>query len=117
MTDEVKTIDVLLGPYRGHRLTVSVADASSAVNDHWATDPNAVSEPDHEPHPPLSEEERTHALEAATAWAKLQWDTAQQVPPPDPPPIEGRRASEKRDMKPAEGAARYSTRDTDEKKR
>ena len=27
MADETKTIDVILGPYRGHRLTVSAADA------------------------------------------------------------------------------------------
>ena len=59
MADETKVIDVILGPYRGHRLTVPAADADSAVNNHWATDANAPPpEPDHEPHPPLSDEER-----------------------------------------------------------
>ena len=41
MADETKVIDVFLGPYRGHRLTVPAADADSAVNGHWATDANA----------------------------------------------------------------------------
>ena len=60
MADETKVIDVMMGPYRGHRLTVSAADADSAVNSHWATDANAPPpEPDEEPHPPLSDEERT----------------------------------------------------------
>jgi hypothetical protein len=118
MTDETKTIDVIMGPYRGHRLTVSAADADAAVNGHWATDPNAVSEPDHEPHPPLSEQERTEALTAATTWAQLQWDTAQQVPPPDPPPPEGgeggitRRRSMTPDKSPGSG---YQTRHVEPK--
>ena len=108
MTDETKTIDVIMGPYRGHRLIVSAADADAAVNGHWATDPNAVSEPDHEPHPPLSEAERTEALTSATTWAQLQWDTAQQVPPPEPPPPEG---GVTRDMQ-GDEAGRYTTRST-----
>ena len=55
MAEETKVIDVFMGPYRGHRLTVPAADADSAVNNHWATDANAPPpEPDHEPHPPLS---------------------------------------------------------------
>ncbi len=90
MADETKTIDVILGPYRGHRLTVPAADADSAVNNHWATDANAPPpEPDHEPHPPLSDEERTAALDAATTWAHSTWATAQGIEPPEPPPPEG----------------------------
>ena len=85
MADETRQIQVLLGPYRDHRLTVSAADADAAINNHWAVDPFRAP-PDEEPHPPLSDEERTAALEAATTWAQLQWDTAQQVPPPEPPP-------------------------------
>lgn len=108
MADETRQIQVLLGPYRDHRLTVSAADAETAINDHWAVDPSHVAEPDEEPHPPLSEEERTHALEAATAWAQLQWDTAQQKPP-EPTPV-------RRDMKPDEAAGRYSTRGVSESK-
>jgi hypothetical protein len=106
MADETKQIMVLLGPYRDHRLTVSAADAETAINDHWAIDPFHVAEPDEEPHPPLSEEERTHALEAAQTWAQLQWDTAQQKPP-DPPP-EG--TPVRRDMKPDDTTGRYPTR-------
>ena len=80
MTDETKVIDVIMGPYRGHRLTVPAADADSAVNNHWATDANAPPPaPDHEPHPPLSDEERAAALTAAEAWATATWATAQGV--------------------------------------
>ena len=116
MADETKQIQVLMGPYRDHRLTVSAADAESAINNHWAVDPFEVHEPDHEPHPPLSAEERTAALEAAQTWAQLQWDTAQQVPPPEPPP-EGTptarsKRQEQRDMKPDEASGSYATRDT-----
>jgi len=112
MADETRQIQVLLGPYRDHRLTVSAADAETAINDHWAVDPFHVAEPDEEPHPPLSDEERTHALEAATAWAQLQWDTAQQKPP-EPPPPEG--TPVRRDMKPDEASGRYPTRNIPDK--
>ena len=113
MTDEVRHIQVLMGPYRDHRLTVSASDADAAINDHWAVDPNHVLAPDEEPHPPLSEEERTHALEAAQAWAQLQWDTAQGIAPPDPPPPEARRETETRDMHPEgdDPAGNYTTRE------
>jgi len=113
MVDETRQIQVLMGPYRDNRLTVSAADAESAINNHWAVDPHELPDPDHQ-HPPLSVEERTAALEAATTWAQLQWDTAQQVKPPDPPPdppITRAKSAEKRDMKPDEPAGRYSTRD------
>ena len=112
MADETRQIQVLLGPYRDNRLTVSAADAEMAINDHWAVDPHHVAAPDEEPHPPLTDEERTHALEAATAWAKLQWDTAQQVPPPEPPP-EG--TPVRRDMKPDDASGRYPTRNIPDK--
>ena len=114
MADEIRHIQVLLGPYRDHRLSVSAADAESAINNHWAVDPFHVAEPDEEPHPPLSDEERTAALEAATAWAQLQWDTAQQVKPPappDPPITRAKKPDEKRDMAPDEPSGRYTTRD------
>src|SRR4029077_9564281 len=115
MADETRQIQVLLGPYRDHRLTVSSADAESAINNHWAVDPHHFACPDEEPHPPLSDEERTAALEAAQTWAQLQWDTAQQVPPPAPPP-EGTpparsKRQEHRDMKPDEASGSYATRE------
>jgi len=113
MVDETRHIQVLLGPYRDHRLTVSAADADAAINDHWAVDPNVLPDPDDQ-HPPLTEEERTHALEAATTWAKLQWDTAQGITPPDPPPPEGGEGgvTRKRAMKPDE-SGEYKTRHID----
>jgi|SRR5580765_4743125 len=89
MADE-KMVDVILGPYRNQRLTMSAADAQSAVNNHWATDPDAAPpEPDHEPHPPLSDAERTAALDAANAWATQTWATAQGIEPEAPPPEGG----------------------------
>src|SRR5262245_55780 len=87
MPDEQREIQVLLGPYRDKRLVVPAADAEAAINDHWAVDPHAVADPN-DPHPPLSEEERTHALEAANTWAQTQWTAAQgtEPPPPEQPP-------------------------------
>ena len=107
MADETKVIDVIMGPYRGHRLTMTAADADSAVNNHWATDANAPPpEPDDEPHPPLSDEERNSALEAAQTWAQAQWDAAQGVGTPKeaPPATRGEQDPEKRDLKPGEPA-------------
>jgi hypothetical protein len=113
MADEIRHIQVLMGPYRDHRLSVSAADAEAAINAHWAVDP--FPPPDDHPHDPLTEEQRTAALEAATAWAQLQWDTAQGVKPPDPPPDppagRAKKAEEKRDMKPEEHSGGYTTRD------
>ena len=111
MADETRQIQVLLGPYRDHRLTVSAADADAAINNHWAVDPNATHDPDEEPHPPLSDEERTAALEAAQTWAQQQWDTAQQIPPTEPPPTEGTDApTRRRAMTPDDTSGRYPTR-------
>ena len=111
MADETKQIQVLLGPYRDHRLTVSAADADAAINNHWAVDPFHVAAPDEEPHPPLSDEERTAALEAATTWAQAQWDTAQGVTPPPPEPPITRAKEEHRDMTPEDTSGDYTTRD------
>jgi len=115
MADETRQIQVLLGPYRDHRLTVSAADADAAINNHWAVDPHELPDVD-DPHPPLTAEERTAALEAATTWAQLQWDTAQQVKPPDPPPdppiTRAKKPDEKRDLKPDDSSGRgYATRE------
>ena len=110
MADETRQIQVLLGPYRDHRLTVSATDADAAINAHWAVDPFAPPPgQEDEPHPPLSDEERTAALEAAQTWAQLQWDTAQQVPPTEPPP-KGGGTPVRRDMKPDDQSGRYPTR-------
>lgn len=79
-----KHVDVIVGPYRGKRLTMPEADATAAINDHWAVDPVPPEVPD-EPHDPLTDEERTHALEAANTWAKATWDAAAGIEPPPPP--------------------------------
>jgi len=80
MADETRQIQVLLGPYRDHRLTVSSADADAAISNHWAVDPFHIADPDEEPHPPLTEEERTAAYQAAVEWAQQQWEAAQAPP-------------------------------------
>jgi hypothetical protein len=109
MVDETKQVEALMGPYRGKRLTMPAADADAAINAHWAIDPFAVVDLDHEAHPPLTDEERAAALTAATTWAQAQWDAAQGVTPPDPPPPEGGVMA--RDMSPDEsGGGSYRTR-------
>ena len=105
MADETKQVDVIMGPYRSQRLTMSAADADAAVNGHWATDPTKWQEP---PHDPLSDQERTDAMTAAHAWAQAQWDAAQLVEPEAPPP-EGGVTRSKKAMKPDEGTD-YKTR-------
>jgi hypothetical protein len=108
MADETKQIDVIMGPYRDQRLTVSAADADAAVNAHWARNPFEPYDVDHDP---LTDQQRNDALTAAHTWAKAQWDAAQGIaPPPEPPPesppegVAGKRA-----MKPEESEA-YKTR-------
>ena len=105
MTDETTEVQVILGPYRDSRLTMSTADAQSAINNHRAVDPFAPLD-DH-PHDPLTEQERQDAYEASMTWAKTQWG----VPPPEPPPPEGGEGdiTRKRAMKPEEGVG-YKTR-------
>ena len=112
MPDETRQIQVTLGPYRDHRLTVSAADADAAINAHWAVDPFYVAPPDEEPHPPLTDEERTAALEAATTWAQAQWDAAQAIGQPKESKPAGRAGPAERDMKPEDRPGGYSTRDT-----
>jgi hypothetical protein len=114
MADETKQVDVIMGPYRSTRLTMTAADADAAVNAHWATDPTKAFEP---PHDPLSDQERSEALTAAHSWAQAQWDAAQgTAPPPEPPvepPPEGG-VTGKRAMKPDE-AEGYKTRQAEPK--
>jgi hypothetical protein len=106
MTDETKQVMVLLGPYRDNRLTMTAADAESAINNHWAVDPTVLHDPEHE-HPPLDDAERQTALDSAHAWAQAQQDVLVEQPP-DPPPITDTRS--KKAMKPDEGSG-YTTRE------
>jgi hypothetical protein len=102
-------VDIIMGPYRSQRLTMTAADGQAAIDGHWATAPNQAYDPDHEPHDPLTDQERQDALTAATTWAQTTWDAAQGVTPPDPPPPEGGVVST-RAMKP-DGGAGYKTRE------
>src|SRR4029077_3102134 len=63
-------VDVIMGPYRDNRLTMTAADGQAAVDAHWARNPQ---EPYGE-HDPLSDQERNDALEASHAWAQAQQD-------------------------------------------
>src|SRR4029077_10411587 len=103
MADEIKQINVIMGPYRDNRLTVLAADADAAINAHWARDPFGLEDPDH---PPLTDQQRTDALTAAHTWAKAQWDTAQGV---ETAKDETHAEHRRRDMKAEEGEA-YRTR-------
>jgi hypothetical protein len=96
-----------MGPYRENRLAVPAAEAEAAINAHWAYDPNG----EYPGHEPLTDQQRTDALAAAHVWAQAQWDAAQGVAPPDPPPVRAKKAEEKRDMVPEEHSGRYTTRD------
>ena len=87
MTDEIREVSVIAGPYSGKRLTMPAADAETAINDHWARDPYS-DVPYGEGHEPLSEEERGHAVEAANAWANTTWAAAN-IPGAEAPPPEG----------------------------
>jgi hypothetical protein len=94
MTDETTEVQVILGPYRDSRLTMSTADATAAINNHWAVDPFAPL--DEHPHDPLTEQERQDAYEASMTWAKAQWGE----PPPPEPPTPPETETHKRDMTP-----------------
>jgi hypothetical protein len=102
MAEETTEVQVILGPYRDSRLTMSTADATAAINAHWAVDPFAPL--DEHPHDPLTEQERQDAYEASMNWAKAQWV---EPPPPEPPtPPE----THKRDMAP-QSKGEYETKD------
>lgn len=97
-----KEIEAILGPYRGNRLTMPAAEAQNAINDHWARDPYS----EDPPHDALTEEERAHALEAATAWRDAQLAASQgEEPPPDPAPEGGATRAMQ-----SEGGGGYKTR-------
>jgi hypothetical protein len=98
MSDETREVQVILGPYRDSRLTMSAADATAAINDHWAVDPFAPL--DEEPHDPLTEQERQAAYEASLTWAKAQWAA-------EPEPAH---KDQKREMTP-QPRGEYETRD------
>jgi hypothetical protein len=95
-------VDVIMGPYRDNRLTMTAADADAAINAHWARDPLGEEDPDH---PPLTDQQRSDALAASHAWAQAQQDALLEEPPPAPP--EG--GVQRRAMKPEE-AEGYKTR-------
>jgi hypothetical protein len=98
MTDETTEVQVILGPYRDSRLTMTTADATAAINAHWAVDPFAPL--DEHPHDPLTEQERQDAYQASMTWAEAQW-----APEPEP-----KAKDQKREMKPQQHEGGYETR-------
>ena len=105
--DATKQIEAIIGPYRGQRLSVTAADFDAAIAAHWAIDPFAEREDPDDPHPPLTEAERTAALEAANTWAQAQTGDVPE-PPIEPPPPEG--GATRRSMTPDESPGGYQTR-------
>ncbi len=96
-------VDVIMGPYRNSRLTMTAADGQAAIDGHWAIAPNQALDPDHEPHDPLTDQQRQDALTAAHTWAQATWDAAQGTAEPKAGQPPGRA------MKPEE-AEGYKTR-------
>lgn len=110
MTEEIKFVDVVAGPYSGKRLQMSAADADAAVADGWATDPNAPPpDPKEKPKDPPTEEQRNAMLEKAEKAArKLR---GEKEPVEDLPNLPKRR-----DMHASESGG-YSTRSTTTKEK
>jgi hypothetical protein len=106
-------VECIMGPYRGQNITMTEADGTAAIGAHWARDPTeAIYE-----HEPLSEEERTAAVDASHAWAQAQWDAAQGIEQEQPPPPEGGDGgvARRRSMAPARPAPGYQTRTVEPK--
>ena len=101
-------VECIMGPYRGQNITMTAADGQTAINDHWARNPTEAAYE----HEPLSEEDRTHAVEASHTWAQAQWDAAQGIEQ-EPPPPEG--GVTRRSMAPARPAPGYQTRQVEPK--
>jgi hypothetical protein len=98
-------VEAIMGPYRGQRLTMTAADGQSAINNHWARNPV---EAEYQ-HDALDEPERVAAFDASHAWAKAQWDAAQDVEETPPPEGgEGTPVARKRNVTP-EPAGGYVT--------
>ena len=104
-------IDVIMGPYRDQRLTMTAADGQAAIDAHWARDPHS-GVPYGEGHEPLDDEHRAEALEAANTWAQTQWDAGTQEPPPEGGEGETGGVTRRRAMTPDKPAQNYTTRQT-----
>jgi hypothetical protein len=108
MAEELRVIQVLMGPYRDRRLTISAADADSAISSHWAVDPFTRTDPDNPP-PPLTEQQRTAAYDAACEWANAQWAAAQSTTDEGNTDNPARRRTQRRDMT-GDRPGQYATR-------
>lgn len=73
---EYRIVEVICGPYRDRHLTMSTADADTAISEHWARELNS----DYS-QLVLTDAEREAALAAAVAWARAQWAAAQALEP------------------------------------
>jgi hypothetical protein len=101
-----KQVMVIVGPYRGNALIMPEAEADQAINDHWATELVTTFDPNAEQHPPLSDQERTAAVEAANAWAA----NVQNPKPPEPPTDPEQKKAPPRQAAPAEPDHDHETR-------
>jgi hypothetical protein len=106
MADETKVIEATAGPYAGQRLTVPAADADAAIKDGWAIDPFAAVDPDAEPPPAQTEEERMKTSEAAAKAArKLRGED-------DAEKADKKPASKEKSLEADKPASSYETRST-----
>jgi hypothetical protein len=109
--EPVKQVSVIAGPHRGSILSMPEAEATQAIDDHWAIELrlppfDAENPPEHHP---LDDAERAAAEAAAQAWADAQLVPPDEAVPPVEPPPEGTR----REVKPGETKpGEYETRGT-----
>jgi hypothetical protein len=126
--DEPAAIQVTVGPYAGQRLTMSAADAATAIAEKWAVDPftppptKEEEEKQAKEAKPMTEEERAEIkAKAEKAARKLRGEPEPEEPAkeaakpepakepqPSPPP---RQETVTRDLGADKPASRYPTRD------
>lgn len=70
MPDENKIIEPLVGPYAGQHVTVTAADAESAISEGWARDPYALPDPKAEAPKERTQEEYEKQVAAAEKAAR-----------------------------------------------
>jgi hypothetical protein len=76
MTDEPSILEIIAGPYRGQRLTMSKAEAEAAIAEKWAIDPNV---PRQEGEPMTDEQRAEIVAKAGKALRKLRGEAEPQA--------------------------------------
>ena len=117
-TDEPAAVQVIAGPYAGQRLTMSRADADTAIADKWAVDPSAPARSKEEEEKaakeakPLTEEERAGIkAKAEKAARKLRGEPEHEEPAKPASEAQPPRETATRDLGAEKPPAGYPTRD------